>query len=305
MSHITMQSSHQSSQSCIAGGWGDYHDTVWGTPITDSTELFGQLMLCTQQCGISWNIVWNKRHHYRQAFHGWNMARVAAMTEAEMDALCDKEGPWAGKVIQNRAKLSAIIHNARQCLVIHRNTAGGLAAFLWRFVAAPESESPFAVRLAGLAEPMAVSPDAINAFTDCKCASYLHAFGATSAVSDRLSAEIKGKGPKREGGIAYEPFKFLGSTTIQAFLLQNGLLNGHGPQCAKNPRAGPLGAYGAQHGGTSSPPSSSDDRRPPATRALCDTMMVATTRALRKRARGAAGSEHEADVSTRTAAVSE
>ena len=287
-----MQSSHQSSQSCIAGGWGDYHDTVWGTPITDSTELFGQLMLCTQQCGISWNIVWNKRHHYRQAFHGWNMARVAAMTEAEMDALCDKEGSWAGKVIQNRAKLSAIIHNARQCLLIHRNTAGGLAAFLWRFVAAPESEdSPFMVRLAGLPKPMAVSPHAINAYTDCECASYLHAFGATSAVSDSLAAEIKGKGPKREGDLAYEPFKFLGSTTIQAFLLQNGLLNGHGPQCAKNPRSGPLGAYGAQHGGPASPPSSSDGRRPHATRALCETMTAATTRASRKRARGAAGSE--------------
>lgn len=65
---------------------------MWGTPVTDSSELFAQLSLCTQQCGVSWRIVWNKRHAYRSAFKDWDMHKVAAMTEADLDELCDKNG---------------------------------------------------------------------------------------------------------------------------------------------------------------------------------------------------------------------
>ncbi len=113
---------------------GEYHDEVWGTPVKSSGELFKQLSLITQQCGVSWRLVWNKRHHYTAAFHNFNMERVAAMTEGELDSLCDKEGPWQGKLIQNRAKLGAIIHNARICVRIEKTTRGGLSGWLWSFV---------------------------------------------------------------------------------------------------------------------------------------------------------------------------
>ena len=179
---------------CVA--WGDYHDLVWGTPNVDSVELFGQLMLCTQQCGVSWKVVWNKRHHYREAFHNWDMASVAAMTDVDVDRLCDKAGPWAGKLIQNRGKLSAIVHNARQCLLIHEGTEGGLAAFLWSFVKAPAREftPSFGMCLPGLAEPVMLSSAAINIHADCECAEYKHAFGVTSEVSDCLAAALKQQG---------------------------------------------------------------------------------------------------------------
>lgn len=94
--------------------YGDYHDTVWGTPVVDSKGLFNQLSLCTQQCGVSWKVVWNKRHHYNEAFHQWDMRKVAQMTEDDVETMCDKEGHWAGKLIQNKNKLRAIIHNAKQ-----------------------------------------------------------------------------------------------------------------------------------------------------------------------------------------------
>ena len=118
------------SNACWAAHWGEYHDEVWGTRVTDPKVLFAQLSLCTQQCGVSWRIVWNKRHHYEAAFHNWDLARVASMSDADLDALCDKEGPWAGKLIQNRGKLSAIIHNARQCAAIDAATPGGLVRSL-------------------------------------------------------------------------------------------------------------------------------------------------------------------------------
>ena len=188
---------------------GEYHDEVWGTPVTDADKLFAQLSLCTQQCGISWRIVWNKRHFYADAFHGFRMDRVAAMTDEELDRLCDKEGPWGGKLIQNRAKLAAIIHNAKQCAAIEAAEEGGLSGFLWSFVRG--------------------HPETVNAFADCASAEYDRIFGQTSQYSDALAAAIKTKS-------GYH-FKFLGSIVLQAFLLQNGLLNGHAISCFKNPRS--------------------------------------------------------------------
>jgi DNA-3-methyladenine glycosylase I len=214
---------------------GEYHDAVWGVPVVESAALFAQLSLCTQQCGVSWKIVWNKRHHYREAFHGWDMRKVAAMSEADVDVLCDKQGAWAGKLIQNRSKLGAIVHNARQCVAIDDSVAGGLSAFLWAHVASDSGGgAPLEVRIDGLGTPLRVRDECVNAYEDHTCSAYSAAFGVTSEVSDRLAACLK----RKDGAPAAfaEPYRFLGSTTLQAFLLQCGLLNGHAPSCAKNPR---------------------------------------------------------------------
>ena len=215
---------------------GEYHDAVWGTPVYDSRGLFSQLSLCTQQCGVSWRIVWNKRLHYHDAFHAWDMRKVAAMTDGDLDRLCDKEGAWAGKLIQNRAKLNAIIHNARQCVVIEDSNAGGLAGFLWGFVAcgggaSPSSSSLLEVTIDGLDAPLRVDPRYINDVA-VSSQSFKERFDVESDVSRALAATLKHKDKKG----SFEPFKFLGSTTLQAFLLQCGLLNGHAPDCQKNPR---------------------------------------------------------------------
>ena len=212
--------------------WGEYHDNVWGSPVTDTSTLFAQLSLCTQQCGVSWRIVWNKRHHYANAFHDWDLARVAAMSEDDLDRLCNKEGEWAGKLIQNRAKLHAIIHNATQMLKIHTATPGGLPAFLWSFVEG-DCESPFTTILPGRKAPLFISPHAINT----SAGSDTEVNSVTSNYSDALTAALKRTGSHPSKAIDFAPFKFLGSITIQAFLLQNGLLNGHSCTCVKNPRS--------------------------------------------------------------------
>jgi 3-methyladenine DNA glycosylase Tag len=213
--------------------------------VTDGTTLFAQLMLCTQQCGVSWRIVWNKRHDYREAFKQWDMDKVAAMGESDLDELCDKEGAWAGRLLQNRNKLAAIIHNAKQCVKIEKSTPGGLSAFLWHAVAsdcakasAEAGDTTFTVGLDGLSEPLKLDSAAVNATKDKDDASYQAVFGTTSAFSDKLASTLKGKGSLPEGSVPFEPFRYLGSITLQAFLLQNGLLNGHAPTCAKNPRSG-------------------------------------------------------------------
>lgn len=231
--------------SCLFSG--EYHDVVWGTPVTDSAELFGQLSLCTQQCGVSWRIVWNKRHHYKSAFKDWDMRAVAAMGEADLDRLCDKEGPWAGKLIQNRKKLDAIIHNARSCCAIDDATPGGLSAFLWRTVsaagadaAAPQGDADLNVHIPGLSAPVVRDPQCLNAHSPSS-PEYERLFGVTGPYSDRLAGLLRrtresGEGEGSATRVDFEPFKFLGSITLQAFLLQCGLLNGHSPSCARNPR---------------------------------------------------------------------
>lgn len=220
---------------------GEYHDTVWGTRVTDSRELFSQLSLCTQQCGVSWKVVWNKRHHYRDAFRGWDMRAIARMTEEDIDALCDKEGPWAGKVLQNRAKLSAILHNARQCVEIDERVPGGLSAFLWSIVERqdrPAGDGVDVVRLDGRAESLCVDPRCVNHCVRCEGEAYRQVFGVTSEFSDRLAAVLKktsAAAADERCGLFGAPFKFLGSVTLQAFMLQCGLLNGHACDCARSP----------------------------------------------------------------------
>ena len=61
---------------------------------------------------------------------------------------------------------------------------------------------------------------------------YETVFGQTSEFSDAMEKELK----KTRG------FKFLGSITLQAFMLQCGLLNGHCPRCPCNPRSRPAAA---------------------------------------------------------------
>lgn len=214
---------------------GDYHDQVWGTPVTDASEIFAQLSLASQQAGVSWRIVWNKRAHYAAAFQQWDMVKVAAMTESDLDQLCDKEGPWAGRLMQNRAKLSAIIHNARQCEIIQRTEAGGLPGFIWRTVCLPGGPpTPFDVALGGLDCPLARDPSSVNEIEDCEAETYQASFGTTSRFSEELARRLRCPG----AAAAYAPFKFLGSITLQAFMLQCGMLNGHAPSCGCNPRNG-------------------------------------------------------------------
>ena len=71
---------------CAWAGAGDtpggrYHDEVWGTRTYDESALFEALTLGVFQAGLSWSIVFGKRDGFRRAFHGFDIAQVAAMTE--------------------------------------------------------------------------------------------------------------------------------------------------------------------------------------------------------------------------------
>ena len=98
---------------CAWAGVGDtslgrYHDEVWGTRTYDESALFEALTLGVFEAGLSWSIVFGKRDAFGRAFHGFDVERVAAMTERDVDRLVQDPS-----IIRNRAKIRATIENAR------------------------------------------------------------------------------------------------------------------------------------------------------------------------------------------------
>src|SRR4029078_5888649 len=66
---------------------GRYHDEVWGTRTYDQSAMFEALTLVVFEVGLSWSIVFGKRDAFREAFRGFDVAKVAAMTERDVDRL--------------------------------------------------------------------------------------------------------------------------------------------------------------------------------------------------------------------------
>ncbi len=105
-----------------------YHDTEWGVPLHDDTQLFEFLVLEGAQAGLSWSTVLNKREAYRKAFRGFDVARVARMTDAALDKLLLDPG-----IIRNRQKVYSARNNARAALRVIEE-CGSLDAYFWSFV---------------------------------------------------------------------------------------------------------------------------------------------------------------------------
>ncbi|CUW40445.1 3-methyladenine DNA glycosylase [Magnetospirillum sp. XM-1] len=105
---------------------GPYHDQEYGFPLTDERALFERLCLEIFQAGLSWLIVLKKRPAMVAAFDGFDVDKVAAYGEAEMERLLADPG-----IIRNRRKLEAIIENARRLQAL-RAREGSFAAWIER-----------------------------------------------------------------------------------------------------------------------------------------------------------------------------
>jgi DNA-3-methyladenine glycosylase I len=105
-----------------------YHDTEWGVPHHDDRALFELLTLEGAQAGLSWRTVLVRRDAYRAAYHGFDIERVAAMTDSDLEKLL-ADSP----LIRNRLKIFSVRDNARAALAaIARD--GSLDRYLWSFV---------------------------------------------------------------------------------------------------------------------------------------------------------------------------
>lgn len=165
----------------------DYHDNEWGKPEFDSRKLFEKICLEGQQAGLSWITVLKKREAYRQAFHQFSPEKIATMTEADLDHLMEN-----AELIRHRAKLEAIVKNAKAYLSMQAN-GEDFSQFIWAFV------------------------DGQPRINDVPTMS---AIATKTEISKAMSKALKKRG-----------FVFVGETTCYAFMQSMGLVDDHVNHC--------------------------------------------------------------------------
>lgn len=164
-----------------------YHDEEWGVPVHDDIRHFEFLVLESMQAGLSWFLVLKKREHFRKAFAGFDPYKVAAFGEKQLHALLGNE-----KIIRNRLKIQAAIHNAARFIEVQQEF-GSFDRYIWGFV----DHQPIVNNWMAESE-----------------------IPVSTAVSDRLSKDLKNRG-----------FKFVGTTVMYAHMQAIGMVNDHLADC--------------------------------------------------------------------------
>lgn len=164
-----------------------YHDNEWGKPEFDSQKLFEKICLEGQQAGLSWITVLKKRENYRKAFFNFNPEKIAQITESDLDDLVKNKG-----LIRHRAKLEAIVRNAKAYLAMQAN-GEDFSSFIWAFV---------------------------NGKPQINDVPTLDYVPAKTETSKAMSKALKKRG-----------FVFVGETTCYAFMQSMGLVNDHLNDC--------------------------------------------------------------------------
>jgi DNA-3-methyladenine glycosylase I len=163
-----------------------YHDEEWGFPVDKDQRLFEKLCLEGFQSGLSWRTILNKRPAFRAAFAAFDFHKVARFGERDVERLLQDAG-----IVRHRGKIEAVINNAQRCVELVQQE-GSLAAYVWRFEAAPLKVPEYA---------------------------------AETAASKALSKDLKKRG-----------WKFVGPTTMHAFMQSMGMLNDHALGCVTRPQ---------------------------------------------------------------------
>lgn len=109
-----------------------YHDEEWGTELRGDRPLFEKMSLEGFQAGLSWITILRKRPRFREVFHGFEPAVVAAFGPDDVERLLQDAG-----IIRHRGKIEAVIGNAT---ILAGMAEGELDALLWSF--APAEHAP-------------------------------------------------------------------------------------------------------------------------------------------------------------------
>ena len=164
-----------------------YHDNEWGTPVHDDRKHFEFFVLDLFQAGLSWSIILKKREGFREALDNFEFEKIAAYDERKVQALLANE-----KIIRNRLKIRATIHNAARFLEV-RKEFGSFDAYIWQFVNNRTIQ---------------------NRYTE------LSQLPASTRESDAMSKDLKKRG-----------FKFVGTTICYAYMQAAGMVNDHMTYC--------------------------------------------------------------------------
>ncbi|MET1053170.1 MAG: DNA-3-methyladenine glycosylase I [Mycetocola sp.] len=135
-----------------------YHDEEWGTPLLGDRAVFEKISLEGFQAGLSWITILRRRPAFRDAFYGFDIDRVAAMSPADVERLV-----LDASIIRHRGKIEAVISNAR----VTQGLGESLSDLLWSFQPAPGRSRP-----AELAEIPAVTPESTALSTELRARGY-------------------------------------------------------------------------------------------------------------------------------------
>jgi DNA-3-methyladenine glycosylase I len=105
-----------------------YHDMEWGKPVHDDQKLFEMLILEGAQAGLSWYTILKRREGYRQAFKNFDPAKVAKMSDAQLEDVLAN-----GNIIRNRLKVFSTRKNAQAFISIQKE-CGSFDKYVWSFV---------------------------------------------------------------------------------------------------------------------------------------------------------------------------
>jgi len=104
-----------------------YHDTEWGIPLHDDQKQFEFLMMEVMQCGLSWNLIIQKREIFRRCFDNFDYDKIAHYGQEDIDRIMNTAG-----MIKSSRKIQAIIYNA-QCFQKIRKEFGSFDYYLWTY----------------------------------------------------------------------------------------------------------------------------------------------------------------------------
>lgn len=178
-----------------------YHDEEWGRPTwSDDRHLFEMLVLEHNQAGLSWATILNKREQFRKVFFNFDVEKVCGMGKIDTKSGNISVKPEILKkllknegIIRNEAKINAAVNNAFKFREIQKKH-GSFANFFWSFF---PNNKPIQ-----------------NSFEKMK------QLPAKTEISDEITKSLKKLG-----------FKFLGSTTIYAYMQSCGFVNDHLVSC--------------------------------------------------------------------------
>lgn len=92
-----------------------YHDTEYGFPIQDDNGLFARLVLEINQAGLSWDTILKKKQNFFDAYHQFEIEKVAAYSAKDFERLMQDAG-----IIRNRLKINAAIENAKTIMTLQK-----------------------------------------------------------------------------------------------------------------------------------------------------------------------------------------
>ena len=139
----------------------EYHDKEWGVPVHDDRKLFEFLVLDAFQAGLSWKTILHRREGFREAFHNFHAAQIAAYNDDDFSRLMQDTS-----IIRNRSKIRGTIKNAQKFLEVQKEF-GSFDAYIWQFTG---------------------GKTVVNRFAESK------QIPATSLQSDAMSKDMKKRG---------------------------------------------------------------------------------------------------------------